>query len=167
MKTKMLHILIVCTGNTCRSPMAEVLLRDKIQRENCTQQIVVSSAGVAVWSEDSASKGAQAAMRQRGIDLRNHRSRRLLFEDVAAADLVLTMTNSHKTAVLSLMPEAANKVFTIAEFAGENRDISDPYGGSTAIYEACAVEIEKLLEKSWGKIVKLAGEKNCIEKNDE
>jgi protein-tyrosine-phosphatase len=163
----MLHILIVCTGNTCRSPMAEVLLRNKIQRENFARQIIVSSAGVAVWGEGGASKEAQSAMGQRGINMENHRSRRLLFEDVVAADLLLTMTNSHKAAVLSLMPEAANKVFTLAEFAGENKDVSDPYGGDIGIYEACAVEIEKMLEKSWGKIVKLAGEKNCVEKNDE
>jgi protein-tyrosine-phosphatase len=163
----MLHILIVCTGNTCRSPMAEVLLREKIRRENFDQQIVVSSAGVAVWSEDRASRGAQEAMGQRGINIENHRSRRLLVEHVVTADLLLTMTNSHKAAVLSLMPEAANKVFTLAEFSGGNKDISDPYGGNTAVYEACAVEIEKMLEKSWAKIVKLAGKKNCVEKNDE
>jgi protein-tyrosine-phosphatase len=163
----MLHILIVCTGNTCRSPMAEVLLRDKIQRENFAQQIVVSSAGTAVWSEGGASRGAQTAMGHRGINMEKHRSRRLLFEDVVATDLLLTMTSNHKAAVLSLVPEAASKVFTLAEFAGENKDISDPYGGNTAIYETCAVEIEKMLEKSWVKIVKLAGEKNCVEKNDE
>jgi len=163
----MLHILIVCTGNTCRSPMAEVLLKDKIQRENFAQQIVVSSAGVAVWSEAGASMGAQTVMRQRGINMTNHRSRRLLLKNIVDADLLLTMTTSHKAAVLSLMPEAKNKVFTLAEFAGVDKDISDPYGGNTAIYESCAIEIEKMLEKSWVKIVELAGEKNCVEKNDE
>ena len=167
MKTKMLQILIVCTGNTCRSPMAEVLLKNKIEKENFAQQIVVSSAGVAVWSEGGASIGAQTVMGQRGINMISHRSRRLLLEDIAAADLLLIMTASHKEAVLSLMPNAHHKVFTLAEFAGEAKDISDPYGGNTAMYEACAVEIERMLDKTWAKIVKLAGKKNCIEKNDE
>lgn len=163
----MLHILIVCTGNTCRSPMAEVLLRDKIERENLSSQIAVSSAGVAVWNEGSASIGAQAVMGRRGINMTSHNSRRLLIEDIVAADLLLTMTIGHQAAVLSLMPQAIDKVFTLAEFAGEYKDISDPYGGNTDVYEACAAEIEKMLEKSWMKIIELAGKKNCIEKNDE
>jgi protein-tyrosine-phosphatase len=156
----MLQILIVCTGNTCRSPMAEVLLKDKIEKCNVTEKIAVSSAGVAVWEEGEASIGAQTVMKQRGINLVSHRSRRLFLEDIASADLVLTMTAGHKAAVLSIMPEARHKVFTLAEFAGEHRDISDPYGGNTDIYEACAVQIEKSLENSWCKILELAGKMN-------
>jgi protein-tyrosine phosphatase len=147
--------------------MAEVLLRDKIQKSNVTDQIAVASAGIAVWSEGKASQGAQTVMEGRGIDMVSHRSRRLSLEDIVAADLLLTMTASHKEAVLSIMPEAQHKVFTLAEFAGEHRDISDPYGGNRAIYEACAVEIERSLEKSWSRIVELAGKINSVEKNDE
>jgi len=153
----MLQILIICTGNTCRSPMAEVLLKDKIEKYNAAEQIAVASAGISAWNEGRASKGAQCVMKQRGINILAHRSRRLSREDIVRADLLLTMTTSHKEAVLSIMPEAWNKVFTLAEFAGEKKDISDPYGGDTAIYEACAVEIEKILEKSWGRILELAG----------
>jgi protein-tyrosine-phosphatase len=153
----MLQIVIICTGNTCRSPMAEVLLKDKIEKYNAAEQIAVASAGIAAWNEGRASKGAQCVMKQRGIDILAHRSRRLSREDIVRADLLLTMTTSHKEAVLSIMPEAWNKVFTLAEFAGEKKDISDPYGGDTAIYEACAVEIENILEKSWGRILELAG----------
>lgn len=156
----MLQILIVCTGNTCRSPMAEVLLRDKIQKCNVTEQIAVASAGIAAWGEGEASIGAQTVMKKRGIDMVSHRSRPLCLEDIAAADLLLTMTASHKAAVLSIMPEARHKVFTLVEFAGEHRDISDPYGGNTDIYEACAVEIEKSLENSWSRILELAGKMN-------
>jgi protein-tyrosine phosphatase len=137
--------------------MAEVLLKDKIEKYNAAEQIAVASAGISAWNEGRASKGAQCAMKQRGIDILAHRSRRLSREDIVRADLLLTMTTGHKEAVLSIMPEAWNKVFTLAEFAGEKKDISDPYGGDTAIYEACAVEIEKILEKSWGRILELAG----------
>ncbi len=157
LEIEMLQIVIICTGNTCRSPMAEVLLRNKIDKNNVAEQIAVASAGIAAWNEGRASKGAQCAMKQRGIDLLSHRSRLLTREDIVRADLLLTMTASHKEAVLSIMPEAWNKVFTLAEFAGEGKDISDPYGGDSAIYEACAVEIERILEKSWGRILELAG----------
>jgi len=163
----MLQILIVCTGNTCRSPMAEVLLRDKIEKHHLTDQIAVSSAGVAVWGEGAASMGAQMAMGRRGINMLSHRSHRLLLEDIQAADLLLTMTANHKAAVLKVMPQAIDKVYTLAEFAGEDSDIMDPYGENVAVYEACAEQIEKILENSWKKIVTLAGEKDCIEKNDE
>lgn len=163
----MLQILIVCTGNTCRSPMAEVLLKDKIKKHYLTDQIVVSSAGVAVWGEGGASMGAKMAMGRRGINMLNHRSHRLLPEDIQSADLLLTMTANHKAAVIGIMPEAIGKVYSLAEFAGEDRDIMDPYGASVAVYETCAEQIEEMLEKSWKKIVSLAGEKDCIEKNEE
>lgn len=153
----MLQILIICTGNTCRSPMAEVLLKNKIEKHNVAGQIAVASAGIAAWNAGQASKGAQCVMKQRGIDILSHRSRQLSREDIVKADLLLAMTASHKEAVLSIMPDAWNKVFTLAEFAGEKKDISDPYGGNIAIYEACAVEIEKILDKSWGRILELAG----------
>jgi len=77
----------------------------------------------------------------------------LLLEDIRTADLLLTMTQNHKEAVLNTMPDAQTKVYTLAEFAGEDGDVSDPYGGNSAIYEKCAGEIEKMLEKSWKKIV--------------
>ena len=149
----MLHVVIVCTGNTCRSPMAEILLKNKIKENNLHQQIAVSSAGIAVWKEGYASEGAQEAMNLRGFDAASHRSRQLLLEDIRTADLLLTMTQNHKEAVLNAMPDAQTKVYTLAEFAGEDGDVSDPYGGNSAIYERCAEEIEKMLEKSWKKIV--------------
>jgi len=97
-------------------------------------------------------------MARRSLNLAEHRARQLLPEYVQAADLVLTMTRSHKDAVIAAVPQAADKVFTLAEFAGEVRDVSDPFGGSDAIYENCAAEIARLLDKAWEKIIQLAGE---------
>jgi protein-tyrosine-phosphatase len=156
----MLYIIIVCTGNTCRSPMAEMLLRSKIKENHLEQRILVSSAGIAVWNEGDASTGAQEAMKLRGFDVKSHRSHQLLPSDIMAADLLLTMTVSHKAAVLDIVPEAQSKVYTLGEFAGTNRDVFDPYGGNSAIYEDCAGDIEKMMEMSWGKIVELAGKRN-------
>jgi protein-tyrosine-phosphatase len=153
----MLRILLICTGNTCRSPMAEVFLQEKIKQGDLADRVRVLSAGLYAGRETPASSGAQAAAAKRGLDLMAHRSRQLLPEYVQAANLVLTMTQSHKAAVTALAPEAADKVYTLAEYAGEQDDVPDPFGCSWEVYEACATAIERLLDRIWDKIVVLAG----------
>jgi protein-tyrosine-phosphatase len=153
----MLRILVVCTGNTCRSPMAETLLNARIQQEGLGERVKVLSAGLYASGDYPASAGAQEVMARRGLDLAAHRTRQLLPEYVAAADIVLTMTASHKRAVVELAPQAADKVYTLAEYAGAETDVSDPFGGSPEVYQACADEIAQLLDKAWQKIAILAG----------
>ncbi|MDR3591058.1 MAG: low molecular weight protein arginine phosphatase [Negativicutes bacterium] len=154
----MLRILLICTGNTCRSPMAEVFLQEKVKKGGLADRIKVLSAGLYAGGESPASPGARAAAARRGLDLAGHRSRQLLPEYVQAADLVLTMTQSHKSAVKALAPEAAGKVYSLGEYAGAPGDVPDPFGSGYEEYEACAVVIEELLNKAWDKIVALAGE---------
>lgn len=156
----MLHILLICTGNTCRSPMAEALLRSKVKENDLEGHIAVSSAGIAVWGQVGASAEAQAVMASQGLDLTNHHSCQLINEHIAKADLVLTMTEGHKRAVLSVVPCSQDKVYTLSEFAGEQGDVYDPYGGDFVIYQECAKEIEKILGSCWRKIRILAGKKN-------
>ena len=158
----MLRILLICTGNTCRSPMAEVFLQEKIKQGGLAEHVKVLSAGLYAREESPASSGAQAAAAKRGLDLSAHRSRQLLPEYVQAADLVLTMTHSHKAAVTDMAPEAAGKVYTLAEFAGEQDNVPDPFGCSCAVYEACAAAIERLLDKAWDKIMGLAGNSDLM-----
>nr|WP_092070696.1 low molecular weight protein arginine phosphatase [Dendrosporobacter quercicolus]NSL48344.1 low molecular weight protein arginine phosphatase [Dendrosporobacter quercicolus DSM 1736]SDM13804.1 protein-tyrosine phosphatase [Dendrosporobacter quercicolus] len=155
----MLRILFVCTGNTCRSPMAEAILKEKVRQHQLEDKIRVFSAGVAAGAEAPASTGAYLAMSAKGIDLTSHYSRQLLPKDVEAADLVLTMTAGHKGAVLHIVPSAGDKLYTLAEFAGGAGQVTDPFGGSAEIYQACAAQIEQLLEQAWEKITALAGKK--------
>jgi protein-tyrosine-phosphatase len=155
----MLRILIVCTGNTCRSPMAEALLKQKVKETEYSDRILVLSAGIFAGG-DPASPEACRAMAARGLVLEEHTSRQLSPQFVQAANLILTMTDSHKRKVLSMVPAAADKTFILTEFAGERGDVGDPFGGSAAMYEACARQIQTLLDKSWEKIVKMAGDIN-------
>jgi protein-tyrosine-phosphatase len=139
----MRRVLFVCTGNTCRSPMAEAMFRAKA----ADLGIEVKSAGVAAFDGQKASEHAIHALRERGIS-HDHVSQRLNEELIAWADIVLTMTASHKALVLSFFPQAAEKVFTLCEYVDiGDKDIADPFGGGLEIYQQCADEIEQALER--------------------
>jgi protein-tyrosine-phosphatase len=159
----MFKILLVCTGNTCRSPMAAVLLDDMVKKSGMAGEVVVDSAGISAWRQP-ASPHAQTVMRQSGLQLDRHYSKQLDITQLRTADLVLAMTTAHKRAIFGLLPVAevpdmTGKIHTLAEFAGAAGDVSDPFGGSEAEYRSCAQQLQELLNLSWGKIVKLAGKK--------
>ncbi|WP_096911876.1 low molecular weight protein arginine phosphatase [Neobacillus jeddahensis] len=144
----MKHILFVCTGNTCRSPMAEAILKNK----NLTG-FEVKSAGIYAANGSEASTHAKQVMEDNGV-AHNHRSSMLTGVEVDWADLILTMTASHKFAIQQQFPQSGRKVFTLKEFGGEpfNHDVVDPYGGSREMYEATYRELQEFIDKAIEKL---------------
>jgi len=142
-------ILFVCTGNTCRSPMAAALLRHALGRRSGFR---VQSAGVAAQSGAPASPETVAILKESGIDLEHHRSRPITSEMVREAMLILAMTRKHRETVLELFPEAGERVFLLGEFTGDPslREIPDPLGSGRSAYietrDAIVAAIPPLLE---------------------
>ncbi len=131
-------IMVVCTANVCRSPMAAGLLRQRLAADEATARHRVLSAGV--WAEDGdpASENAVATMAERGIDISDHQSHSLTTEEMAGADLILVMTREHARMVRETWRQYAWKVYLLSEMTGKRRDVDDPYGGSIEEYRACA-----------------------------
>lgn len=143
-------ILLVCTGNTCRSPMAQVLLQSKLKErfakffEADVPPAFALSAGTNASAGSSASHEAVQAMKSRGLDLTQHASRQVNQDLLQTADLVLTMTQNHRQAILSRWPHFTPKVMPLSS---NGRDVADPYGGSQQVYLAAAAEIEHFLDE--------------------
>ncbi len=136
-------IALVCTGNTCRSPMGETLLRERFRVKLGSEDAVrIVSAGVAAASGNGASAEAVEVMGHRGLDLTGHSSRPLDDAVISVADLVLTMTRGHREAILAAWPEMHDRVFTLRRDGG---DITDPVGYPVDIYKQCAEQIDQEL----------------------
>ncbi len=128
-------ILFVCTGNTCRSPMAEGIFN------SMNKNAVAASAGIFAENGAMATPNAVFAASNEGADIKNHSASLLTKEMLDGADLVLTMTQSHKRRL-----PADEKIMTFAEFVGADIEIADPYGGDKETYIKCAKQIKKLIE---------------------
>ena len=150
-------ILMVCTANICRSPIASALLQRKLQQQGMKpRQWQVASAGT--WAQDGlpAAPKVRELMSQLGINLNRHRSRGVTSGLLQAADLILTMEQGHKEALQSEFPEIAGRVYLLSEMAGATHDVQDPIGGTTVDFQDAIREIYRLIEQGFDKIVSLA-----------
>lgn len=149
-------ILLVCTGNTCRSPMAEVVAR-KLAAEKLGCQpaeleqkgVLITSAGIAAAPGCGPSAEAVAVMQEQRLDLTQHCSQPLTEKLVRHADVIFTMTDGHRQAILRRWPESAGRTQTLS---ADSSDISDPIGGPISVYRECAQQIESALRERFEKL---------------
>ena len=135
----MKNFLFVCTGNTCRSPMAEGIF-NKLASEK-GWQASAKSAGLFV-TEPCVSNNSLEVCRENGIDISAHIPTPIIAELIDEADVILTMTGSHKAAFGGM-----DKVFTLSEYFDADGDITDPYGGNAQIYRQTFGQLENLIGK--------------------
>jgi len=152
-RTTTFNLVFVCTGNTCRSPLAEALARRELERREW-QHVEVVSAGLAAEEGYPASVNALAVAERHGLDLSGHRSRPLTPELVDWADLVLAMSPSHVRALAR--GGVGEKVSLLGDFAagadGEGAPVHDPFGGDEAAYEETLRELEPLVSAVFDRL---------------
>jgi protein-tyrosine-phosphatase len=150
-------LLFVCTGNQCRSPIAEVLFKREIHTYPTANEWRIESAGTWAYTGKPAHPQVRLAAQEIGLNLSLHRARRI--EDVPALatfDLVLTMERSHKESLKAEFPQLSQRIYLLSEMAGTPYDISDPIGGSPNDFRYTLREIDVLIRTGLPRMLELA-----------
>jgi protein-tyrosine-phosphatase len=139
------HVLFVCTGNICRSPLAEALLRRELDRRGL-DGFDVSSAGTGAWEGTPASEGAYLVGLEHDLDLSSHRARLLTRERVKESDVILTMARHHRLRAEDL--GARNRATLLGDYvglSGERAEVADPFGSDIEVYRETYEQLEDMI----------------------
>ena len=171
-------ILIICTGNTCRSPMAAALLQAKADAAlngalDEADRFCFASAGTHALVGARAAQSSIDLLAQRGIDLRAHRARLLTLDMVRNAALLLVMEEAHRRAIMRRWPDltpdvtpdvtsdvtsdVTPKLLLFGELAGDLQDIANPFGGGMATYAATMAQMDRLIVAMWQPLLVRVG----------
>lgn len=146
----MTRIIFICTGNTCRSPMAHYYAQSVINKRFNPENYYIESAGINAYKGVGATKNAIDVMEQYNIDISNHRSNTLENSLIENADYIIGMTQLHKNILMQIYPNLKNKIFTLKEVACNTRDgydIDDPWGYGIEVYSEIAKQIIENVDK--------------------
>jgi len=150
----MASVLFVCTANMCRSPMAMAIFSSQVAQK--PELWRVESAGT--WAYDGLASNVQTQMilAERGLDVRDHRSRRINSKIVSSFDLILTMEEGQKEALQIEFPDLAGRIYMLSEVVGLKYNIADPIGGKDEDFRSTANEIANILTDGYETILRLA-----------
>lgn len=140
-------LIFVCTGNTCRSPIAESIYKSLDE----VGDIKVLSRGLVVLFNEPINPKAETVLDMHELVLKNHIAKGLKASDIDENTLILTMTENQKKKITNDFTEA-NEVYTIKEFTGEIGDVVDPYGGTLVDYDECFTDLARLVKKTFYKV---------------
>ena len=153
---QMKNILFVCTGSSCRSPMALGLVKDKL---NNRKDIKLLSAGIIASNGLPASVNAIKVMAEIGIDISGHHTQRLTKEIVNKADMILVMTQWHKLEMIGMLDKPGKEIYLMKEFIknrdNDDLDVQDPIGKDIVFYRNCRDEMNQAVSGIIEKILKL------------